>query len=143
VALPVDAVGGGAVKWVFFVAVAGLCWGARTLGENTVADPAGSAMLALGALIIGGYLAGHAAVRWRLPRVTGYLVLGTGRRPLRPGSGDPRRRPVPATLRGAGAGPDRPHRRRRVPARGPRPSPETVAVHHRVPSSDSAGGGAW
>jgi Kef-type K+ transport system membrane component KefB len=76
VALPVDAVGGGAVKWVFFVAVAGLCWGARTLGENTVADPAGSAMLALGALIIGGYLAGHAAVRWRLPRVTGYLVLG-------------------------------------------------------------------
>jgi Kef-type K+ transport system membrane component KefB len=64
------------MKWLFFVVVAALCWGARRLGETSVMDPAGSALLALGALIIGGYLAGEAALRWRLPRVTGYLVLG-------------------------------------------------------------------
>ena len=36
----------------------------------------GSALLALGILIIGGVLAGELAVRFRAPRITGYLLLG-------------------------------------------------------------------
>jgi Kef-type K+ transport system membrane component KefB len=46
------------------------------LGLGRVDDPAGSALLTAGFLIVGGALAGELAVRWRLPRITGYLILG-------------------------------------------------------------------
>lgn len=64
------------MKGLLFAVVAMMAWGARQLGAHWVDDPAGSALLALGTLIIGGFLAGEAATRWRLPRITGYLVLG-------------------------------------------------------------------
>jgi Kef-type K+ transport system membrane component KefB len=48
----------------------------RVLGDGLVADPAGSALVALGCLIVGGLLAGDLARRAGLPRITGYLVLG-------------------------------------------------------------------
>jgi len=47
-----------------------------TLGLGMVDDPAGSALLTAGFLILGGALAGELAVRLRLPRISGYLVLG-------------------------------------------------------------------
>jgi Kef-type K+ transport system membrane component KefB len=46
------------------------------MGGAAVDDPAGSALLALGSLIIGGVLCGELAARLRVPRITGYLVLG-------------------------------------------------------------------
>ena len=46
------------------------------LDRGAVDDPVGSALLALGCLIIGGVLSGEVAVRSRLPRITGYLTLG-------------------------------------------------------------------
>jgi Kef-type K+ transport system membrane component KefB len=46
------------------------------MGEVAVDDPAGSALLALGSLIIGGVLCGELAARIRFPRITGFLVLG-------------------------------------------------------------------
>lgn len=64
------------MRWALFVVVAGLSWSARVLGLGMVEDPAGSALLAAGFLIVGGALAGELAVRWRLPRISGYLVLG-------------------------------------------------------------------
>jgi Kef-type K+ transport system membrane component KefB len=63
------------VKWLFLLAVAGLSVVARLLGQ-AVDDPVGSALLSLGCLIIGAVLAGDLAVRLRLPRITGYLLLG-------------------------------------------------------------------
>lgn len=56
--------------------LAAFSWIARFVGGAAVDDPAGSALLALGCLIIGGVLCGELAVRLRLPKITGYLVLG-------------------------------------------------------------------
>ncbi|MCD4749179.1 MAG: cation:proton antiporter [Thermoanaerobaculales bacterium] len=64
------------MRWFFFLVMAGVSWAVRLLGKDTVDDPAGSALLALGCLVIGGFLAGNLAVKVRLPRITGYLVLG-------------------------------------------------------------------
>lgn len=64
------------MKWFLFVALAAFSWMARRLGAPAVDDAAGSALLGLGCLVIGGVLAGELAERLRLPRITGYLVLG-------------------------------------------------------------------
>ena len=64
------------MRWFLFAMLAALSWAARLLGTATVNDPAGSALLSLGILIIGGVLAGELAVRFRAPRITGYLLLG-------------------------------------------------------------------
>ncbi len=64
------------MRWSLFLVLAVFGWGARLLGRGAVDDPAGSALLTLGCLIIGGVLAGEAAARIRAPRITGYLLLG-------------------------------------------------------------------
>ncbi|MDX2438308.1 MAG: cation:proton antiporter [Acidobacteriota bacterium] len=64
------------MRWFLFLVLAAFSWAARMLGDATVSDPVGSALLSLGILIIGGVLAGELAVRFRAPRITGYLVLG-------------------------------------------------------------------
>jgi Kef-type K+ transport system membrane component KefB len=64
------------MKWALFLVLAAFSWAARWMGRVAVDDPAGSALLALGCLMIGGVLSGELAVRLRLPRITGYLVLG-------------------------------------------------------------------
>jgi Kef-type K+ transport system membrane component KefB len=64
------------MRWVLFLVLAAFSWTARYLGGTVVDDPAGSALLALGCLIIGGMLSGELAVRLRLPKITGYLVFG-------------------------------------------------------------------
>ena len=64
------------VRWFLFLVVAAISWTARAVGFSVQADPAASALLSASCLIIGGVLAGELAARWRLPRVTGYLVLG-------------------------------------------------------------------
>ena len=64
------------MRWFLFVVLAALSSAARLLGTAMVDDPAGSALLSLGILIIGGVLAGEVAVRFRAPRITGYLLLG-------------------------------------------------------------------
>lgn len=64
------------MRWALFLVLAAMGWAARVIGGGLVADPAASAVLALGCLIIGGVLAGEVATRCRLPRITGYLVLG-------------------------------------------------------------------
>lgn len=64
------------MRWFFFAALAGFSWTARRLGSGGVVDEAGSALLGLGCLIIGGVLAGGLAQRLRLPSITGFLVFG-------------------------------------------------------------------
>lgn len=64
------------MRWPLFLVLAAFSWIARFVGGAAVDDPAGSALLALGCLIIGGVLCGELAVRLRLPKITGYLVLG-------------------------------------------------------------------
>jgi len=64
------------LRWFFFVVLSSASWGLRVLGAGAVEDSAGSALLALGCLILGGILAGDLAACFRLPRVTGYLLLG-------------------------------------------------------------------
>ncbi len=64
------------MRWLLFLVMAGASWAARGLGVGVVRDPAGSALLSLGCLIVGGVLAGELAQRLRLPRITGYLALG-------------------------------------------------------------------
>jgi Kef-type K+ transport system membrane component KefB len=64
------------MKWAFFLVLAAFSWSARFVGGAAVDDPTGSALLALGCLIIGGVLGGELAVRLHLPRITGYLLLG-------------------------------------------------------------------
>lgn len=65
------------MKYAFFVAVAALAWLLRGIGDAAgVVDPAGSAVLGLGCLLLGGLGAGELAARWRLPRLTGYVVFG-------------------------------------------------------------------
>ena len=64
------------MRWALFMVLAAFSWTARYLGGTVADDPAGSALLALGCLIIGGVLSGELAVRLRLPKITGYLVFG-------------------------------------------------------------------
>lgn len=64
------------MRWFLFLAMAAISWIARSLAEGVVEDPAGSALLAVSCLLIGGALAGEFAAGLRLPRITGYLVLG-------------------------------------------------------------------
>lgn len=64
------------MRWFLFLVLTVFSWSARRLGDTAVSDPAGSALLSLGILIIGGVLAGELAVRFRAPRITGYLLLG-------------------------------------------------------------------
>lgn len=64
------------MRWFFFLMLAAFSWAARLIGTDGVDDPAGSALLALGCLIVGGVLAGELAVRLCLPKITGYLILG-------------------------------------------------------------------
>lgn len=64
------------MRWFLFGVLAAVSWTARLLGVGVVDDPAGSALISLSCLIVGGVLAGELAARWRLPRITGYLVLG-------------------------------------------------------------------
>ncbi len=64
------------MRWAFFLVLAAFSWGARLVGADAIVDPVGSALLALGCLIIGGVLFGELAGRLRLPKITGYLVLG-------------------------------------------------------------------
>jgi Kef-type K+ transport system membrane component KefB len=64
------------VKWLFFLALAALSLSVRLLGQDQIDEPAGSALLSLGCLIIGAVLAGELAARRQLPRITGYLLVG-------------------------------------------------------------------
>lgn len=64
------------MRWMLFAVVTALGWTVRMVGVGAVDDPAASALLAAGYLILGGALAGELAVRLRLPKITGYLVLG-------------------------------------------------------------------
>jgi len=64
------------MSWLFFITLAALSWTLRMLGGGIEADPAGSALLALGCLIVGAVLAGRLASRFRLPLITGYLLIG-------------------------------------------------------------------
>jgi Kef-type K+ transport system membrane component KefB len=64
------------VRWILFLVLAAASRAVRVLGLDVVRDPAGSALLSLGCLVVGGVLAGELARRARLPRITGYLVLG-------------------------------------------------------------------
>ena len=59
------------MRWFLFALVAAGSWAARLLGRESVDDVAGSALLGLGCLVIGGVLAGESAARLRLPRITG------------------------------------------------------------------------
>ncbi len=64
------------MRWFLFCSLAGVVWVLRTLfGPGTV-EAASSALLGLGVIMIGGELTGDLAERVRLPRITGYLVLG-------------------------------------------------------------------
>jgi Kef-type K+ transport system membrane component KefB len=64
------------MRWFLFLVLAAMSWAARLIGGTVVDDPAGSALLALGVLIVGGLLVGELATKCRLPRITGYLLLG-------------------------------------------------------------------
>ncbi len=64
------------MRWFLFLSLAAFSWAARRLGMETIDDAAGSALVVLGCLVIGGVLAGELAHRFRFPRITGYLVLG-------------------------------------------------------------------
>ena len=64
------------MRWFLFGVLAAASWSARMIGFGVVDDPAGSALISLSCLIVGGVLVGELASRWRLPRITGYLVLG-------------------------------------------------------------------
>ncbi len=65
------------MKAAFFLVVAALAWLVRGIADASgIGDPAGSALLGLGCLLLGGVGAGEVAARWRLPRLTGYLVFG-------------------------------------------------------------------
>jgi len=64
------------MRWLFFILLAASSRMLRFLDGGMAGHEAGSALLALGCLILGGFLAGDLAERFRLPRVTGYLLLG-------------------------------------------------------------------
>ncbi len=64
------------MRWAFFALLAGAGWTLRQLVDPTALDPAVSALLAFGALVVGGELAGDLVARYRLPRITGYLLMG-------------------------------------------------------------------
>jgi Kef-type K+ transport system membrane component KefB len=64
------------VRWLFLVVLGAVAWSGRLLGQGMVDEPAGSALLGLGCLVIGGVLAAELAPRFRLPQITGFLLLG-------------------------------------------------------------------
>jgi Kef-type K+ transport system membrane component KefB len=64
------------MRWFLFLVVAAVSWVAREIGFGVVVDPAGSALLSVSCLLIGGVLAGETAAAFRLPRIAGYLVIG-------------------------------------------------------------------
>ncbi|NOZ79809.1 MAG: hypothetical protein GXP48_11655 [Acidobacteria bacterium] len=64
------------MRWFFLVSVAAVVWLLRALPGFVLADAGASALVAFGLLTIGGELAGEVAARLRVPRITGYLVLG-------------------------------------------------------------------
>ena len=64
------------MRWFFFLALTSVAWIFRTLSGPAGEHPAASELLVLGLLVIGGELAGDFSERWRLPRITGYLLLG-------------------------------------------------------------------
>lgn len=64
------------MRWFLLAVVAALMWLLRAIPGAGSVDRDASALLALGMIMIGGELVGDLAQRWRLPRVTGYLVLG-------------------------------------------------------------------
>ncbi len=64
------------MRWFFLVSVAAVVWLLRALPGFVPADSAASALVAFGLLTIGGELAGEVAGRLKVPRITGYLVLG-------------------------------------------------------------------
>ncbi len=64
------------MRWVFFAAIGALAWTLRVTLGPAGGGAAASTLLALGLLMIGGDLAGRLAARARLPRITGYLILG-------------------------------------------------------------------
>ncbi|HHQ47645.1 MAG TPA: hypothetical protein ENK19_02010, partial [Acidobacteria bacterium] len=64
------------MRWFLLAAVAALIWLLRAVPGPGWVDPSASVLLALGMIMIGGELVGDLAQRWRLPRVTGYLLLG-------------------------------------------------------------------
>ncbi len=62
------------IRWALFAVMVGAALVTRPgHGPDTTVA---SSLLALGCLIIGGTLAGRVANRWRLPRITGHLILG-------------------------------------------------------------------
>jgi len=64
------------VRWFFVLIVAAVVGLLRAVLGPEGVDATASALLAFGIVMIGGELSGDMAQRFRLPRVTGYLVLG-------------------------------------------------------------------
>ena len=62
------------IRWALFCVMVAATLVARATHGGTAPDA--STVLALGCLITGGTLAGRTAARWRLPRITGHLLLG-------------------------------------------------------------------
>jgi len=64
------------VRWFLLAAVGALIWLLRAVPGPGWVDRDASALLALGMIMIGGELVGDLAQRVRLPRISGYLILG-------------------------------------------------------------------
>ncbi len=64
------------MRWFLLAVVGSLIWLLRAVPGPGWVDRDASALLALGMIMIGGELVGDLAQRYRLPRVTGYLLLG-------------------------------------------------------------------
>jgi len=64
------------VRWFLLAGVGLVIWLLRAAPGVGLVDRDASALLALGMIMIGGELVGDLAQRHRLPRVTGYLILG-------------------------------------------------------------------
>lgn len=64
------------MRWGLFAALAMVAWMLRRVLDPEMSDPAASALVALGCLMIGGALAGDLAQRLQLPRITGFIVIG-------------------------------------------------------------------
>jgi Kef-type K+ transport system membrane component KefB len=62
------------IRWLLFAVMVAATLVTRT--GHGAAEAAATSLLALGCLITGGTLAGRAANRFKLPRITGHLVLG-------------------------------------------------------------------
>jgi len=64
------------MRWFLLASVGSLIWLLRAVPGPGWVDRDASALLALGMIMIGGELVGDLAQGYRLPRITGYLVLG-------------------------------------------------------------------